>query len=137
MEGKEIVPDDYFLIPGLVLNNSKALKGTSGFDAISQSIESLMSRRSNSKSVKFATKSLKISFKNYINHIYNPTLNNSLKMLKAANLAGKAISISKTTAPHAVSYPFTSYLGISHGNAVSLTLNEFLLFNFRNLKNQM
>ena len=50
------------------------------------------------------------------------------------NLSGKAISISKTTAPHAVSYPFTAHFGISHGNAVSLTLNEFLIFNYKNLK---
>ena len=51
-------------------------------------------------------------------------------MCLAANLSGKAISISKTIAPHAVSYPFTSYYGISHGHAVSLTLEKFLKFNF-------
>ena len=55
-------------------------------------------------------------------------------MSLAANLAGKAISISKTTAPHAVSYPFTSVYNINHGHAVSLTLNEFLFFNYKNLK---
>ena len=44
----------------------------------------------------------------------------------AANLAGKAISISKTTAPHAASYPFTSLFNISHGHAVSLFLKVFL-----------
>ena len=52
----------------------------------------------------------------------------------AANLAGKAISISKTTAPHAVSYPFTSFFNVSHGHAVSLTLNKFLKFNYENFK---
>ena len=51
----------------------------------------------------------------------------------AANLSGKAIDITKTTAPHAVSYPFTSLYGIPHGHAVSLTLNEFLSFNYENL----
>ena len=55
-------------------------------------------------------------------------------MLFASNLAGKAINISKTTAPHAVSYPFTSLFGIDHGHAVSLTFEKFLLFNFHNLK---
>ena len=43
----------------------------------------------------------------------------------AAMLAGKAINISKTTAPHAA-YPFTSHFNISHGHAVSLTLEKFL-----------
>ena len=43
----------------------------------------------------------------------------------AAMLSGRAISISKTTAPHALSYPFTSLYNISHGHAVSLTLENF------------
>ena len=55
-------------------------------------------------------------------------------MCIAANLSGKAISISKTTAPHAVSYPFTALYNISHGHAVSLTLEKFLKFNFINQK---
>ena len=55
-------------------------------------------------------------------------------MCFAANLAGEAISISKTTAPHAVSYPLTSIYGLSHGHAVSLTLNKFLKFNYVNMK---
>ena len=42
----------------------------------------------------------------------------------AANLSGKAIDITKTTAPHAVSYPFTALFNISHGHAVSLTLSD-------------
>ena len=55
-------------------------------------------------------------------------------MCLAANLSGKAINISKTTAPHAVSYPFTSYFGVSHGHAVSLTLNKFyyLIIKYHN-----
>ena len=36
-------------------------------------------------------------------------------MLVAANLSGRAIAISKTTAPHAFSYPFTSLFNIDHG----------------------
>ena len=55
-------------------------------------------------------------------------------MCFAANLSGKAINISKTTAPHAVSYPFTSLYNISHGHAVSLTLEKFLKFNLINYR---
>ena len=51
-------------------------------------------------------------------------------MSLAANLSGKAINISRTTAPHAVSYPFTAHFGISHGHAVSLTIEKFLKFNY-------
>ena len=45
----------------------------------------------------------------------------------ASNLAGKAISISKTTAPHATSYPFSSLYNISHGHAVSLFFENFFV----------
>ena len=51
----------------------------------------------------------------------------------ASNLAGKAISISKTTAPHAASYPFTSLFNISHGHAVSLFFEKFFKFNYENI----
>ena len=54
-------------------------------------------------------------------------------MAIASNLAGKAISISKTTAPHAVSYPFTSLFNISHGHAVSLFFEKFFKFNYENI----
>ena len=43
-------------------------------------------------------------------------------MMEAANLAGKAINISKTTSAHAWSYAITSHYGVPHGHAVWLTL---------------
>ena len=51
-------------------------------------------------------------------------------MSLAANLSGKAISIARTTAPHALSYPFTSLYNVSHGHAVSLTFTEIIKFNY-------
>jgi len=55
-------------------------------------------------------------------------------MLLSANLSGKAIAISKTATPHALSYPFTSLFNIDHGHAVSLTLNNVLKFNYENME---
>ena len=134
VESEMLKPDYFFLIPELVEGASKKIKSSTGFDAISQAIESLISKKSNHKSIKFAKASLKISLKYYLNFLKNPNQLNTSAMCVAANLSGKAISISKTTAPHAVSYPFTSIYNISHGHAVSLTLNEFLRFNYENLK---
>jgi alcohol dehydrogenase class IV len=59
-------------------------------------------------------------------------MKNATEMSIASNLAGKAISISKTTAPHATSYPFTSLFNISHGHAVSLFFEKFFKFNYDN-----
>lgn len=133
VEGNFLRPDFFFLIPELVITGSNKIKSSAGFDAIAQAIESLISKKSNDKSVSFAKQSLEISFENYLNYLNNPNIENTSAMCFAANLAGEAISISKTTAPHAVSYPFTAYYGISHGHAVSFTLEKFLKFNFENI----
>jgi len=133
IENQKIMPDYYFLIPELLIKVPKKVKASSGFDAIAQAIESMISKRSNSISFKFAKKSLKISLKNFINYIERPNLKNTKDMCLAANFCGKAINISKTTAPHAVSYPFTSMYKLSHGHAVSLNFEKFLKFNFINM----
>ncbi len=133
VEDETIKPDFYFLIPELINNSSNKLKASAGFDAISQSLESIISLRSNSKSLDYAKQSLKYSLKHFIPFLKNPNFDNTSRMSIAANLSGCAISISKTTAPHALSYPFTSLFGISHGHAVSLTLEKFLKFNFEKM----
>ena len=133
VEGSQIKPDYFFLIPELVIGASKKIKSSAGFDAIAQALESLISKKSNEESFIFAKKSLQISLKYYLDYLNNPNLENTSAMCLAANLSGEAISISKTTAPHAVSYPFTSIYNISHGHAVSLTLNKFLKYNYENI----
>jgi alcohol dehydrogenase class IV len=133
VEGEQLKPDYFFLIPELVLAGSNKIKSSAGFDAIAQAIESLISRRSNEKSKVYAEKSLKLSFNYFLDYLDKPNYENTSAMCLAANLSGEAISISKTTAPHAVSYPFTALYNVSHGHAVSLTLNKFLKFNYKNL----
>ncbi len=133
VENLLLIPDYFFLFPNLILSNPFNLKSSAGFDAIAQSVESLISMKSNKSSVFYAKKSLKLSLNNYLSFLKKPNRDNSKNMLFASNLAGKAINISKTTGPHAVSYPFSSMFGIDHGHAVSLTLEKFLLFNFKNI----
>ena len=130
-EGNNLVPDLFFLCPFLIKKNPLKLKASSGFDAISQSVESILSLKSNKLSLFFAKKSLEISVNNYINFLNNKNSDSTAKMVMSAHLSGKAISISKTIAPHAVSYPFTAIYGISHGHAVSLNLEKFLYFNYK------
>ena len=50
-------------------------------------------------------------------------------MCQASHLAGRAINLSKTTAPHAISYSITSRCGLAHGHAVALTLGPILIYN--------
>ena len=134
-ESELLIPDHYFLIPEFLISAPNKIKASAGFDAIAQALESLVSRKSNEQSVEYATKSLRISINSFISFINDPNMKNATEMSIASNLAGKAISISKTTAPHAVSYPFTSLFNISHGHAVSLFFEKFFKFNYENLSN--
>ena len=132
-ESELLIPDHFFLVPEFLISAPNKIKASSGFDAIAQALESLVSRKSNDKSVEYASKSLRVSVNSFISFINDPNMKNATEMSIASNLAGKAISISKTTAPHASSYPFTSLFNISHGHAVSLFFEKFFKFNFENI----
>ena len=132
-ENEMLIPDNFFLIPEFLISAPNKVKASAGFDAIAQALESLVSKKSNNQSVEYALKSLEISTNNYISFLSDANFRNAAEMSIAANLAGKAISISKTTAPHAVSYPFTSLFNISHGHSVSLFFEKFFRFNYRNI----
>jgi alcohol dehydrogenase len=132
-ESELLLPDNFFLIPEFLMSAPNKIKASSGFDAIAQALESLISKKSNDQSVNYASKSLQISIKSYISFLNKPDLKNASEMAIASNLAGRAINISKTTLPHATSYPFTSLFNISHGHAVSLFFENFFKFNYENL----
>ena len=134
IESPFILPDYVIIDPSLIITAPKDISASSGIDALSQAIESLISKKSNNESVRHSIKSLEYSTMYLENHINQKTLDTSYRMSLAAFYAGKAINISKTTAPHAISYPFTSYFGVKHGQAVSYTLCDCLNFNYQNLK---
>ena len=133
-ESEILLPDNFFLIPEFLMSAPNKIKASAGFDAIAQALESLVSKKSNDQSVEYASKSLRISVNSYISFLNEPNLKNATEMSIASNLAGKAISISKTTVPHATSYPFTSLFNISHGHAVGLFFENFFKFNYENVQ---
>ena len=133
IEHKDLIPDYYFLIPEFVFMTPKKIKSSAGFDAYAQAIESLFAVKSNDLSVEYSIKALKKINLSLTNYYYKPTLENSLLLAQGANLAGKAISISKTTLPHAISYPFSMHYNLSHGHAVSLFFEILIKYNYDNL----
>ena len=132
-ESELLIPDYFFLVPEFLISAPNNIKASSGFDALAQALESLVSKKSNSESIDYALQSIKIYLDSFVSFLNNPNLKNASEMSIASNLAGKAINISKTTAPHATSYPFTSLFNISHGHAVSLFFENFFKFNYDNL----
>jgi alcohol dehydrogenase class IV len=132
VENNLLKPDFFSLIPKLVINTPKIVRASSGFDAIAQAVESIFSQKANIHSLKYSSKSLRLSIRSFLRFVNSPNLNNGFQMLKAANFSGKAINIARTNAPHALSYFFTSKLKISHGIAVSIFFIEIINLYYSN-----
>ena len=125
-----ILPEYSIVDPQFTFKLPSGITATSGIDAFSQAVESFWNINANEESRKYSEEAIKLILENINSAVNEPTEYNRENMSKAAHLAGKAINITKTTAPHAVSYAMTSYYGIPHGQAVCITLSEFLEYNF-------
>lgn len=117
-------------IPAVVLMDAKALetlpeyqKKATMMDAFCHAIESFWSVNSTQKSKKYAREAINLIIENKDYYLQNDE-KGSIKMLRAANLAGKAINITQTTAGHAMCYKLTGLYGISHGHAAALCTAE-------------
>jgi alcohol dehydrogenase class IV len=125
-----ILPDYSVTDPQLTFKLPKKITAVSGIDAFSQSVESFWNVNANVESLSYSTEAIKLIFDNLTKAVNDPDEDSRIKMSRAAHLAGKAINITKTTGPHAMSYYLTSQFGISHGQAVCISLGEFLMFNY-------
>ena len=124
-----MLPEYIFLDPRLTYNLPKMTTASTGIDALCQAVESYWSTQSTEESKDYAQRAITIILDHLELAVNNPSSKSREAMMEAANLAGKAINISKTTACHSVSYPMTSYFGISHGHACALTLGEMTIYN--------
>ena len=125
---KSMMPDYAFIDSNLSNSMSKRLRASSAFDAFSQSIESYWSINSTIKSKNISRKAITL-IKNNIIASFKNSFDARAAMARAANLSGQAINITKTTAPHALSYKISSKYGLQHGHAVALTLGKFFIIN--------
>ncbi len=123
------VPDVAILDPAFSLNLPPKITAATGMDALAQAIESYWSVSSTETSRDLCRKAIPAIIDHLPKAVLDPEKKSRAEMLSASNLAGQAINITRTTAPHAVSYPMTSHFNVPHGHAVGLTLPSFLLFN--------
>lgn len=122
-------PEYVIVDPQFTDNLPTNLTAISGLDAFTQAIESFWNINSTYESKDYARKAIEIIMKNIVKVVQNPNTESRNNMALAANLSGKAINITKTTACHAISYPITSYFNVPHGHAVALTLPSMIVFN--------
>jgi len=124
-----MLPDVALVDPGLLQSVPPNVAASTGLDALNQGIESYWSTRSTDASKSFARRAIELVLGNLRDVVLSPNASAYLAMAQGAHLAGEAINITMTTAPHAISYPITSYFGVSHGHAVGLVMARVLVYN--------
>lgn len=114
-------PDVVFLDGMLLKSLPMYHKKAAYMDALCQAIESWWSIKANKTSVFYSMCAIKKLIE-YRKRYFLGDEEACQCVLEAANMAGEAINITTTTAPHAMSYKMTSLYGIAHGHAVGLCL---------------
>lgn len=132
-----ILPDYSVTDPRLTYNLPKEITAASGMDAFSQAVESYWNINANEESRRYSSEAIILILENLHSAVNEPDEESRINMSKAAHSAGKAINITKTTGPHAMSYILTSNFGIPHGQAVCISLGEFLQFNYELTDNEV
>ena len=121
---ESIVPNYAVLEPALLKSLPLYQKKCTMLDAMCQCIESLWSVNSTDESMLHAKIGLQLIMDHWHGYIEDNSEEDAQNIMMAANYGGRAINISQTTAPHAMSYKLTSMYGLPHGHAVALCLPE-------------
>jgi alcohol dehydrogenase class IV len=123
-----LVPQVVIIDPQLLVSQTKYQMAVSGIDAFCQAVESLWNINATHTSLNFASKAIQLVWSNL-----PPALTGDQSALENLAIgsfyAGKAINITKTTAPHAYSYFFTNRFGLPHGHAVALFFPFFVNYH--------
>lgn len=125
-----MLPDLGIICPDFTYYNKVYLTAQTGFDALAQAIEAWWNLNANVESDGYSQKAIEdllAPLPQLVHDLNNHELRK--KVAGGANLAGQAINITRTTAPHAMSYTMTSHYGYPHGHAVALTFPYFAQLN--------
>lgn len=119
-----IVPDAAVLLPELLGSLPLYQKKCTLLDALCQAIESWWSRSATEESAKHSRRAITGIREHWQAYLCQGDPDAARQILLAANEAGKAINITATTAPHAMSYKLTSLYHLPHGHAVALCMAQ-------------
>lgn len=121
---ESIIPNVAVLEPAVLKGLPLYQKKCTMLDALCQAIESWWSINSNKESIAYSKAAIALIRDNWQKYIDDNDEEASSKIMEAANYAGRAINITATTAPHAMSYKLSSIYKIPHGHAVALCLTQ-------------
>jgi alcohol dehydrogenase len=125
-----IYPHSAYVDPALTDSLPYDFTLNAGLDAINQAAESIWNKNMSPMSEIYAHRSLKIST-NVLPSLLKELQNDKLrdKMSEASLFAGLAISHTRTSLCHSISYPITAHLDVPHGLACAFTMSAVLRHN--------
>lgn len=131
LDNKSVQPDTAIVDPELAVSAPAEASYFAALDSFSQAVEAFWAVKSTEESDGYAEKALKI-LKNAIKQIFIAPKDLSLRsdLARASFYSGMAISITRTTAVHALSYPLTINFGVPHGAAVAALLPAIIDYNY-------
>ena len=129
---------DSSIIPSAVLLDSSTLsflplyqKKCTMLDTFCHALESFWSVNSTDQSKQYSRTAIQAVLENMDGYLSNAEQANAA-MLLAANIAGRAINITQTTAGHAMCYKLTGLYGIAHGQAAAMVNVKLFPWMLRN-----
>ena len=128
-----LIPSKVCLVPELLKRLPEYQKKCTMLDALCQAVESFWSVSSTPESIEYAKRAAETISSCSMEYVFECTDRSCGMMMEAANLAGRAICITGTTAPHAMSYMLTTGFGLPHGHAVALSMAEIWRFISENM----
>ncbi len=118
------------LDPKLTISQSRELTATSGYDAISHAIETLVSTRRNALSECFSRSAWRLLNSSFERVLKEPEdLEARGAMLLGAHFGGMAMEYSMLGAAHACASPLTTNFGLRHGAAIAAVLSHVVEWN--------
>ncbi len=126
-----IVPNYAVLDPSVLETLPLYQKKSTMLDALCQGIESWWSVNSTDQSKDYAKQTVKLIIDNMYEYLAGSD-DAAERIMLAANLSGRAINITQTTAAHAMSYKLASLYGLSHGHAVAVCLPQVWEYTLSN-----
>lgn len=129
-----VLPDYAILEPSVLKTLPLYQKKCTMMDALCQGIESWWSINSTDESKVYSKKTVELVMANWRRYIFENDEEAAAQIMLAANFGGRAINITQTTAPHAMSYKITSLYGLPHGHAVAVCLPEVWHYMIKHLE---
>lgn len=123
--------------PELTYSCPAGLTAASGFDALTQAVESYISRKANPVSSALAGNAAKTLFANLVSACENPDPASREAMASGSMMAAMAFVSSGLGAVHGVGHPIGSILKVPHGVCCAILLHPMLKWNLPECREQL